>query len=187
MRMQTGGRAIVGSICATLLSVALLQSPSYAKTPQEIDASADAALDRFTQQVSGADAFLRDAKGVLVFPDVVQAGIGVGGQYGQGALRIGGRTVAYYSLASASIGFQLGAQKKDVILVFLQDHALRDFQARQGWQVGVDGSVVFVNLGAHASIDSATLDQPIVGFVVGQEGLMYNLTLQGSKISKLQE
>src|SRR5579872_147297 len=160
MHMQTGGRAIVGSICAALLCVALVQSPSYAKTPQEIDASVDAALDRFTQQVSGADAFLRDAKGVLVFPDVVQAGIGVGGQYGQGALRIGGQTVAYYSLASASIGFQLGAQKKDVILVFLQDKALQDkalqdFQARQGWQVGVDGSVVLVNLGAHASIDSA--------------------------------
>lgn len=187
MSMRTAGRTIVGSVCATLLSIALLQSPSYARMPQEIDTSVNVALDRFTQQVSGADAFLRDAKGVLVFPDVLQAGIGVGGQYGEGALRIGGQSVAYYSLASASIGFQLGAQKKDVILVFLQDDALRNFRARQGWQVGVDGSVVLVNLGAHASIDSTTLDQPIVGFVVGQEGLMYNLTLQGSKFSKLQE
>ena len=76
MSMRTAGRTIVGSVCATLLSIALLQSPSYARMPQEIDTSVNVALDRFTQQVSGADAFLRDAKGVLVFPDVLQAGIG---------------------------------------------------------------------------------------------------------------
>ncbi|HLJ60242.1 MAG TPA: YSC84-related protein [bacterium] len=185
-RWQAGAR-IIAAACLVLLSSLLLPNLSYAKAPEEIDASVDAALSRFTEQVTGADAFLRDAKGVLVFPDVIQAGIGVGGEYGEGALRVHGQTVAYYNIASGSVGFQLGAQKKDIILVFLQDKALRDFQAKQGWQAGVDGSVVLVNLGAHASIDTTTFDQPIVGFVVGQEGLMYNLTLQESKISKLQE
>ena len=108
------------------------------------------------------------------------------GQYGEGALRIRGRTVDYYNIAAASIGFQLGAQKKDIILVFLQDQALQAFRAKNGWQVGVDGSVVLVTLGTHGSIDTTKLNQPIVGFVIGQAGLMYNLTLEGSKISKIQ-
>jgi len=165
----------------------MLPSISQAKTAREIDASVNAALNRFTKQVRGAREFLQTAKGVLVLADVLQAGIGVGGEYGEGALRIRGKTVDYYSIAAASIGFQFGAQKKDIILVFLQDQALRNFRAKDGWQVGVDGSVVLINLGAQASIDSTKLNQPIVGFVVGQRGLMYNLTLEGSKISKLRK
>jgi lipid-binding SYLF domain-containing protein len=186
--VQTRGsnRRLIWAVCLVLVGLLTLPGVSQAKTAQEIDAGVDAALGRFMKQVQGATQFLDDAKGVLVFPDVIQAGFIVGAQYGEGALRIGGRTTGYYSITSGSIGFQLGAQKKDIILVFLQDKALRDFQAKQGWQVGVDGSVVLVNLGAHASISSETYNQPIVGFVVGQQGLMYNLTLQGSKISKLQ-
>ncbi len=122
-----------------------------------------------------------------MFADVIKAGIGVGGEYGEGALRIGGKTVAYYSIAAASIGIQFGAQKKDIIVVFLQDKALQDFRASDGWQVGVDGSVVLVDLAAGASIDSSKLNKPIVGFVVGQKGLMYNLTLEGAKITKLKK
>jgi lipid-binding SYLF domain-containing protein len=164
-----------------------LPTASYAKTAQEIDASANAALDRLAQHVKGAPEILKNAKGVLVLPDVIKAGIGIGGEYGEGALRIQGRTVAYYSIASASIGLQLGAQKKDIIFVFLQDEALRKFQASEGWKVGVDGSVVLVDVGASGSVDTARLNKPIVAFVVGQKGLMYNLTLEGSKISKLKK
>ncbi|HKV45928.1 MAG TPA: YSC84-related protein [bacterium] len=186
-----GGRRfdkrIVWALCVLLLGNLIVPSASHAKTAQEIDASVNAALDRFMQQVKGSREFLQDAKGVLVFAGVIQAGLGIGGEYGEGALRIHGGTAAYYSIAAASIGLQFGAQKKDIILVFLQDKALRDFRAKKGWQVGVDGSVVLVNLGAQASIDSTKYHEPIVGFVVGQKGLMYNLTLEGSKISKLQK
>ena len=160
---------------------------SQAKTAQEIDASVNAALDRFMKEVKGSKEFLQDAKGVLVFAGVLKAGVGIGGEYGEGALRIRGKTVAYYQIAAASIGFQLGAQKMDIVLVFLQDKALKDFQAKTGWQVGVDGSVVLVNAGAQASIDTTKIKEPIVGFVVGQQGLMYNLTLEGAKISKVQK
>jgi hypothetical protein len=107
------------------------------------------------------------------------------GEYGEGALRIHSKTAAYYNIKAGSVGFQLGAQKKDIILVFLQQKALTDFRAANGWQAGVDGSVVLVNVGGQASIDSTKFNQPIVGFVVGQQGLMYNLTLEGSKISKM--
>lgn len=165
----------------------MLPDVSQARTGQEINASVNAALDRFAKQVKGASGLLRTAKGVLVFPGVIKAGIGVGGEYGEGALRIGGRTAAYYSIAAASIGLQLGAQKKDIIVVFLQDAPLRKFQASDGWKVGVDGSIVLIDVGAGTSLDTEKLNQPIVGFVVGQKGLMYNLTLEGSKISKLKK
>jgi len=165
----------------------MLPSASQARTAGEIDASVNAALDRFMKQVKGSKEFIQAAKGVLVFAGVYQAGAGIGGEYGEGALRIRGQTVAYYKITSASIGFQLGAQKKDIILVFLQDKALTDFRAKEGWQAGVDGSVVLVDQGAEASLDTAKFNQPIVGFVVGQKGLMYKLTLDGSKITKLKK
>ncbi len=185
MRAGRSSLRRIGAVCLVLVGTMLVPDVSHAKTAKEIDASVNAALDRFTMQVRGSKEFLQAAKGVLVLADVLQAGVGIGGQYGEGALRIRGKTVAYYNIASASVGFQLGAQRKDIILVFLQDKALADFRAKEGWQVGVDGSVALVNLGAQASIDSTKLNQPIVGFVVGQAGLMYNLTLEGSKFSKM--
>ncbi len=174
-----------GAACVLLLLGVMWPGVSQAKTAQQIDASVNAALARFTRQVRGSKEFLQDAKGVLVLADVYQAGFGIGGEYGEGALRIRGRTVGYYNIKAGSIGFQLGAQKKDIILVFLQQKALNDFRAANGWQVGVDGSVVLVNVGAQASVDSTKFNQPIVGFVVGQQGLMYNVTLEGSKISRM--
>ena len=175
--------------CLCLFGTVMLPRASSAATAQAIDASTDAVLAQFKRQIKGADALLRDAKGVLVFPEVIQAGIVVGGQYGEGALRIGGRSVAYYSIAAGSVGFQFGVQKKSIIVVFLQAKALEDFRAKartdKAWQVGVDGSIVLVNLGAEGSINSAIYNQPVVGFVFGQQGLMYNLSLQGSKITKL--
>lgn len=185
MRTGESRRIIVWAVCLFLVGSLTLPGVSHARTAQEIDASVNAALDRFMKQVKGSREFLQTAKGVLVFAGVIKAGVGIGGEYGEGALRIRGKTVAYYSIAAASIGIQFGAQKKDIILVFLEDSALRKFQASQGWQVGVDGSVVLIDVGAGTSIDTAKINQPIVGFVVGQKGLMYNLTLEGSKISKI--
>lgn len=185
VRTQRVSRSVAWVVCLFLIGGLVAPSLSYAKTSQEIDAGVNSALDRFAKQVKGSKEFLETAKGVLVFSDVLQAGAGVGGEYGEGALRIRGRTVAYYNIASASIGFQLGAQKKDIVLVFLQDKALADFQASEGWKVGVDGSVVLIDVGAEGSVNTMKINKPIVGFVVGQKGLMYNLTLEGSKISKL--
>jgi len=156
-----------------------------AATAREIDVSVDVALENFAKEVKGAKEFLNSAKGVLVFPNVYKAGVGVGGEYGEGALRIKGKTVDYYNTASASFGFQLGAQKKTILLVFMQDEALNKFRASAGWEIGVDGSVALITVGADASIDSTKIKDPIVGFVFSQKGLMYNLTLEGTKITKL--
>ena len=157
----------------------------HAASATEIDIKVDVALQKFTAEVSGGEAFIARSKGVLVFPEVVKAGFGIGGEYGEGALRIGGKTVQYYNTAAASIGFQLGAQLKTVILVFLDAQALTDFRASDGWEAGVDGSVALIELGAGKDLNSVNFDDPIVGFVIGNKGLMYNLTLEGSKMSKI--
>jgi lipid-binding SYLF domain-containing protein len=189
MRAREATKRIGWAVCIFLLGQSLLPTVSHAATAQAIDRGADTTLDQFRSRVKGADDFLRGAKGYLVFPEVIQGGIGVGGQYGEGVLRIGGKSAAYYSIKSGSIGFQLGAQRKSIIIAFLQDQALVEFEAKaeagNAWNVGADGSVVLLNLGAQASINSATINQPIVGFVFGQQGLMYNLSLQGSNISRL--
>lgn len=159
--------------------------PAFAASAAEIDIEVNNTLSRFTKEVAGADNFLKSAKGALVFPKVYKAGIGIGGEYGEGALRIGGTTADYYSTAAASFGFQLGAQAKSIIILFMQEHALKDFRNSEGWKAGVDGSIALVDIGAGRELSTQTIRDPIVAFIFDQKGLMYNLTLEGSKFTKL--
>ncbi|MEA3492636.1 MAG: YSC84-related protein [Campylobacterota bacterium] len=169
-----------------LLSTLLLSTSLYAKTAGEINFEADKALKEFNKEVKGSVSFVDNrVKGLLIFPSVVKAGIGVGGEYGEGVLRVGGKSVQYYSTASASIGFQLGAQKKSLIIAFMTEDALNNFRNKSGWKIGVDGSVALINLGAGKDINSETVGKPVVGFMFGNKGLMYNLTLEGSKFTKI--
>ena len=173
---------------AAVVSIVLgaaLANISFAASAKEIDIRVDDALERFFKEVSSGKKFLDSAKGVLVFPKVIKAGFGIGGEYGEGALRIGEKTVDYYSTAAASIGFQIGAQSKTVILVFLDKDAFDKFRSSSGWEAGVDGSVALVTVGTGGSIDTSNIKDPIVGFVFSNKGLMYNLTLEGSKFTKL--
>lgn len=176
---------IVSSAMMILLLSLLFPLHSFAASATEIDIKVDAALERFQTEVSGADRFLENASGVLVFPDVIKAGFGIGGEYGEGALRVGGNTVDYYNTAGASIGFQLGAQQKTIILVFMNDEALQQFRDSDGWKAGVDGSVAVVEWGVGEDINTTDIRDPIVGFVFSNKGLMYNLTLEGAKFTKL--
>lgn len=174
----------------TLMALYLIvfqSSESYAATAREINVSVDVTLKNFYKNVKGAKEYLKTAKGVLVFPSVYKAGFGIGGEYGEGALRIGGKTVEYYSTIAGSFGFQLGAQKKTLILVFTKKEALKNFRESNGWKAGVDGSVALVTVGIGGSIDSTNIKDPIVAFAFDQKGLMYNLTIEGSKFSKIKK
>jgi lipid-binding SYLF domain-containing protein len=102
-------------------------------------------------------------------------------------MRIGGKTVDYYNTMAASIGFQLGAEAKSIVMLFMENAALKKFKKSEGWKVGVDGSVAVINLGIGDSLDTTNVKGPIVAFVFGQKGLMYNLTLEGSKFNKLKK
>jgi hypothetical protein len=108
---------------------------------------------------------------------VVKAGIGFGGEYGEGLLIIDGKPGGYYNLISGSFGFQLGVQVRSVIIMFMTERALASFERTYGWRVGVDGSVAIVTLGAGGSIDSESLTSPVIGFILDPAGLMYNLDL----------
>ena len=141
---------------------------SYGATAKEIEANVDTALKLF-DQVKGGKEFLQKANGVLVLPGVFKAGLIVGGEYGEGALRIGGKTVDYYSIAAGSFGLQIGGQKKNVIVVFLEEGALKSFRASSGWKVGADGSVAAINVGAGASIDTTQIKETIVSVIFGQK------------------
>jgi lipid-binding SYLF domain-containing protein len=174
----------------SLVLIALLTAPwsvatSKAASGPQIDAGVNATLDRFFRTVGSSYELANKAAGILVFPTVVKAGIGFGGEYGEGALRIRGRTVAYFNTVSASVGFQLGAQARSVIIMFMTGPALGAFQATDGWKVGVDGSITVIAIGAGGAIDTNTISSPVIGFIIDQKGLMYNLTLEGSKITRI--
>jgi lipid-binding SYLF domain-containing protein len=174
------------TLTMTLLAVcALLPVRSIAATAAEIDADINTALTAFDQEVDGGKAFLDKATGYLVFPRVIKVGVGIGGETGEGALRVGGQTTGYYRTVSGSIGFQLGAQAKSIVIAFMTQESLDKFVNSDGWKVGVDGSVALIDIGAGKAIDTSNVKDPVVGFVFGSKGLMYNLTLEGSKITKV--
>ncbi len=169
----------------SMLVAMLFASTVLAASAAKIDREADKALVVFREDVNGADVFLDQAAGYLIFPRVIKVGIGIGAETGEGALRVGGQTVAYYRTTAGSIGFQLGAQAKSIVIAFMTKESLQKFRDSSGWKVGVDGSVALIDLGAGKTIDSNNIKDPVVGFIFGSKGLMYNLTLEGSKFSKL--
>ena len=163
----------------------LATGAARAETGREIDAHVDAALDRFVAEVKGGRELLAKADAALVLPKVVKGGIIVGGEYGEGALREGGRTVAYYSVASASLGLTLGGEVKDLVILFMEKSALNKFRKSEGWEAGVDGNIAVLKTGGGASVDTTSVREPIIGFVVGVKGLLIDASFKGSKFSPI--
>ena len=177
---------LVAVLFATILSVAgFSQIARAAETAKEIDAGVDAALDRFHKQVKGADEAARNAKGLLIMPNVKKAGLIIGGEYGTGALRIDGKTVGYYRIVSGSVGFQIGAEAKDMILAFMTDDVLNKFRTSKGWEAGIDGNVALINVGGGGAATTRNVNEPIVGYVFDVKGLMGDISLKGAKFSKI--
>ncbi len=171
-----------------MLAVALsfVAAPSaQAASKAEINAKVKSTLTTFYSEVHSGRELANKAVAILVFPEVFKAGFGVGGEYGEGALLEHHKTTGYYSTAAASIGFQLGAQMKSQIIMFMTRDAFRNFKASKGWKAGVDGSVALVTVGAGGNIDTNTIKDPVIGFIFSNKGLMYNLTFEGSKITRI--
>lgn len=179
--------SLLKALCLALVAVfALVAGPrESAAQASSIDAAANETLHSFVRQVPGARELANKAAGILVFPNVVKAGIGIGGEYGEGILLNQKQVEGYYNLISASFGFQLGVQARSIIIMFLTQDALDGFKRRAGWKIGVDGSVTVITVGVGGSIDSDKIVSPVIGFVLDQTGLMYNLTLEGTKISRI--
>ncbi len=183
--MKTISKLKAGLRSGSVLLAIVFSSAVLAASSASIDQDANKALEIFRDDIGGADVFLSQAAGYLVFPRVIKIGIGVGAETGEGVLRVGGKSIDYYRTTSGSIGLQLGAQAKSIVIAFMTKESLAKFRNSNGWKVGVDGSVALIDLGAGKTIDSQNIKDPVVGFIYGSKGLMYNLTLEGSKISKL--
>jgi lipid-binding SYLF domain-containing protein len=150
-----------------------------------IDAGADSALSRLYQQAGGSRELVGSARAVLVFPTFVSAGFIVGGASGQGVMRKGGKSSGYFRMTEASVGMLAGAQSQAVFILFMTDDALRRFEASNGWTAGVDGSVALLNVGVDARLTTQTAQQPVIGFVLTNSGLMASLSLNGNRITPL--
>jgi len=174
-------------IAILTLGMFAISPPADAASKAEINAKVRAAIATFYEKAPAGKELAKKAAGMLVFPEVIKGGIVLGGEYGEGSLLVNHKTVAYYSTASGSIGFQLGAQVKSQIILFMTRDALKSFRDSKGWKAGVDGSVALATLGAGGEIDSETAKKPIIGFIFSNKGLMYNLTFEGSKITRLQK
>ena len=158
---------------------------SFGADAEVIDAKVNVALKRYYKQVDGAKEFAGNAKGVLILPGVVKAAFIIGGEYGEGALRINGKTVDYYNMVSGSFGFQIGAEAKDIVIAFMTREALQGFRAGKGWEAGLDGNVALITVGAGERVDTQTIKDPIVGFVFDVKGLMADISLKGAKFTRL--
>ncbi|WP_429363128.1 BPSL1445 family SYLF domain-containing lipoprotein [Paraburkholderia sp. GAS32] len=181
--LATGGFGLAG--CTTTPPKSGSDTSENADKRRSINAGVDTTLARLYTAASGSRELVAKARGVLVFPSVIQAGFWIGGQYGEGALRVGGQTAGYYSTAGGSFGLQIGAQSKAIIFLFMTQDALDRFRNSDGWAVGADATVAVVKVGANGNIDTSTATDPIQAFVLTNAGLMAGVSLEGTKVTRL--
>lgn len=167
------------------LSVLLGACSTFEWSAARIDQESDNALQVFRMQVNGGEVFLDQAAGYLVFPRALRAGLVVGAETGEGVLRVNGKTVDYMRITSGSVGVQAGAQARSIVIAFMTQSSLDQFRNSNGWRVGIDGSVALIDIGAGKTIDSQNVRDPVVGFIFGSAGLMANLTLEGTRFTRL--
>lgn len=183
------GLTFLGAMCMALLFAACTTTlPQEHGTPeeqrQEINTRADATLERLYDNASEARDLVQRAHGVLVFPRVLGASFVVGGEHGSGVLRVNGQNQGYYHTTSGSIGFQAGAQSRAIVMLFMTQEALDHFRNSNGWTAGADATVAIANIGANGRIDTNTLNEPIIGFVMTNAGLVAGVSLNGTKIER---
>jgi lipid-binding SYLF domain-containing protein len=171
--------------CTTTGSKAADPAAENAATRREIDAGVDETLARLYRSVKGSRELIGKSRGLLVFPDVTGAGIVVGGEYGRGALRVDGRTLGYFTTMGGSFGAQIGAQSRAIVYAFMTRASLDRFKRSSGWSAGADATVALVKMGANGKIDTSTAVNPIEAFVMTNAGLMAGVSLEGTKVSRL--
>jgi len=170
---------------AGLAGASLADRPAAAASARALNTQADQALRLLYATEPRTRQLAERATGILIFPRIIKAGLIVGGQGGDGVLRVGGRTIGYYNISAASLGLQAGGQRLSYALFFMNDAALRYLQTSDGWAIGTGPSVVAMDKGAAASITSTTLTKDVYAFPFGQRGLMAGIGLEGSKITQI--
>lgn len=162
-------------------------APLSAEQRRDLDEGYRDTLQRLAETTPGSRELIDKAAGVLVFPRAMSAGIGIiGGEIGNGELRVRNRVDGYYRTTSAALGPQLGAQSKAMVILFMTQDSLSRFRASNGWSIGADASVAILKVGANGEIDVNSARAPTIAFVMTNMGLMANLTLEGTKITRIQ-
>jgi lipid-binding SYLF domain-containing protein len=168
-----------------IMTFAIFYEAAFADTAQEIDSKVDIALQQLYSSTPAAKDLAKIAKGILVFPDIVKGGLIIGGQYGEGALRVNGKTTGYYSSVAASYGLQAGVEKFGYALFFIADSGLEYLKKSEGWEIGVGPTLVVVDEGVAKSLSTTTAQSDIYAFFFSQQGLMAGIGIQGSKITRI--
>ncbi len=170
---------------ALFVMLMVFTSLSMAKSAAELDRDANEAINKFIADNKGGDAFLVKAKAFLVFPDIKEAGMFIGGKYGEGVLRVQRTTKAYYSIKSASVGMQMGMQQYSMIIAFTSDAALNKFLLDDDWNTDVDGKIAMAEWNSKEELDDIDFDDDMVAFVFDSKGMMGSLTLEGTKFKRI--
>lgn len=165
--------------------LSLVPQPTFAGSAAEIDREVVVALEKLYASSPTAMELSKVAKGILVFPNVVKAGLVIGGQYGEGALIVAGKTTGYYNTVAASYGLQAGAQSFGYAMFLMTSESLGYLNKSEGWEVGVGPTVVVMDEGMAKSLTTSTAKDDIYAFIFGQKGLMAGIGLQGSKITRI--
>lgn len=171
-------------VCFALI---LLVPFGHSASKLELDTRSQATLEQLFEKEPAARDLAAKAAALLVFPRIIKGGIGIGGEVGEGVLRSNGQNIAYYRITSLSVGFQFGGQAKSEVIMFMTQDALRRFRESDGWEAGVDGSIAVIEFGVGKEIDTHSVQDPIIAFVFSNKGLMYNLSLEGSKFWQIKK
>ena len=170
-------------ICG-MIAVGFGTNSALAASAEKIDANADKVLERLYNEQGGKD-FAEKAEGLLIMPNVGKGALIVGIEHGKGALRVGGKTVDYYSMSAGSIGLQVGGEAKDIIIAFMTTGALEQFRTSKNWEAGVDGNIAMITVGDGGALTNISGKEPIQAVVFDVKGLLFDFSLRGGKFSKL--
>jgi lipid-binding SYLF domain-containing protein len=184
-RINLGILRVMLTALLLTIGLAVMSLPAFADSAAEIDAQVKVAMDKLYAGSPEALEFSKTAKAILVFPDVVKAGLGVGGQFGEGALLVNGETIDYYNTVAASYGLQAGVQTFGYAMFMMNDKTLNYLKDSNGWEFGSGPTIVVVDKGASGSFTTSSAKDNIYVFFFDQSGLMAGLGLQGTKVTKI--
>lgn len=172
-------------LCSCLVVFSVTFAVQADSVKPAIDETIAGTLEELRQHLGGSQGVFDSAAGILVFPDVVKMGFGAGSQYGEGALLVDDRPVAYYAIVGGPFGLGLGAHYKAQVVAFMTPDALAQFTRLRAWEVGRDGHVALLRPGAEGTIDIDGISDPVVGIVFSERGLSYNVSLRGNRFVRI--
>lgn len=162
-----------------------VQDRANAATAEDLNKDADQALQMLYKTNPLAASLSKKAKAILVFPNMVKAGLVFGGAYGEGVLKSGSTVDGYYNSFTGSWGLQAGAQSYGYVVFLMTDKAVKYIHRSEGWEIGVGPTVVIVDQGAAKNLSTSTLKDDAYAFIFDQQGLMAGVSIEGTKISRI--